>query len=885
MSLYSEPDTAVSPGDALLGLRGISPPAWALTALLLGLVLTGLLAYRDMLVQREHLRGQWEALADRVPRQLQSPFERTAAQLRAMQTVFLANDRIDQAQFARYNDNLMRSNRLGSHLSTGFARRMPGPRYVYELVTPQRNNESLLQFDIARQRPNMQALLAARDADTPVLSAPFRVRQLSQGSHPLGVTVRLPVYSSGPYPRTVPERRARDIGALAIALRLQPLLQETLHGTMLETFRIRLANAAEPAGGYFYDSGGRFAAGESALHRQMAYGGQRWNIELQPRMATGTSDNLPLILTAGGLISLLFSMLLWSLASTRRRAVVLGTEMSERFQQSEERFRVLNDLLPALVLVADTRSGVIHYANQAARQRLGDVVAAERPLPALFSDPQLRAQADAFCAGGDYWGNIEALLSSLSGTTFWANAAIARVNVVDRESLLMVASDISEQRKLNDLLSYQATHDALTDLYNRREFERFVSQALVRPGGRRPWALLYIDLDQFKLINDISGHMAGDQLLAQLAFAMRQQLREGDVLARLGGDEFGLVAYDLDQEEALQVADRMRRCIEGLMFVWDGRTYTVSASIGVVMVERGGISLKHLLAWADTACYQAKESGRNRVHVYREDDATSRRQSEMQWANKIRWAMEENRLLLEYQQIQPLQDGAGGEPHFELLLRLRDEDGRIISPGFFLPAAERYGLMPTIDRWVIQQALANFSRLHASGTLPGLCAINLSGASIEDDDLADFILDLIRRHQVPPARLCFEITETVAVRSLLKVVQFIERLRAAGCSIALDDFGAGMSSFGYLKNLPADIIKIDGSFIQDLDHAPMSRTIVTAITQIGHQLGKKVVAEWVSNASILQTLRDLGVDMGQGFELHKPQPVLFQQQAVDGTGS
>jgi len=344
-------------------------------------------------------------------------------------------------------------------------------------------------------------------------------------------------------------------------------------------------------------------------------------------------------------------------------------------------------------------------------------------------------------------------------------------------------------------------------------------------------------------------------------------------------------------EGAQALAERLRARIEGYIYVWEQRSYTISASVGVVLLDRPGLTLSDVLAHADAACYIAKDRGRNRVHFYaEEDDETLRRRGEMEWANRLRWVIEEKRLLLDYQEVRLLQRQATQRrtpdgPHIELLIRLRDEDGRVILPGAFLPAAERYGLMPLLDRWVIGEAIANFDQLHVSGKAPGRCSLNLSASTLEDEGLAEYVLDLIEHHGVTPSRVCFEITETEAVRNLARAVRFIERLRSVGCQVALDDFGAGMSSFGYLKNLPVDVIKIDGSFVRDLDTDPTSRSIINAITEIGHQRRLDVVAEWVANDACAEALRDLGVDYGQGFGLHRPERVLYQRGADRGEES
>ncbi|TKS54961.1 EAL domain-containing protein [Luteimonas yindakuii] len=878
---------AQPPGERVAGrgvFQALPPLVWALLVLVAGLALTAELARREMRDAGARADMLYNSLADAAQARLRDGLDDAAVALRAMQTVFLSAGDIDQPTFTRYHDNLRAVDDLPGYIVTAFARRYPGvpdsaPFYRYELLSPLEGNEALLWLDVTTQPDNLAALEKARDADHPSMSAPFHLAQFSDADDAgLGITLRLPVYSRGQVPDSVEERRARELGALAISLRLEPLVRTALQGRILEYMHVDLRDLDAVGDDRVFTSRTQPAAGgpTPTLTRLLEFGDRRWELRLQPLASRLDSDRSRSILLFGTLVSVLAALLLWSIAGTHRRALALGQRMSARFIESEARFRTLNELLPALVLLAGS-DGTITYANQFARRRLGEVVGTR--LDALYKDPGPRMEVADASGREAGWDEREMEITT-SEDTFWARVSLAPVVVDGQPHMLLTATDISEQRELNARLRYQASHDALTELCNRREFERRLTLALATHRAHPetpPFALLYFDVDQFKLINDLSGHRAGDQMLVEMVLAISQNLREGDLFARLGGDEFGLLAYAVNEEEALALAERLRRCIDSVRFVWEGRTHSVSASIGVVMSDRAGATLQDVMAWADSACYLAKENGRNRVHLYREDDDTTRRHGEMEWANRMRGALEQGRLLLDYQEVVPLTTAVLDGPYIELLLRLRDEAGTVVMPGAFLPAAERYGLMPAVDRWVIGTVLSNFARLHPAAAGLQTCAINLSGASIDDEDLADFILECIARHQVPAQRICFEITETVAVRSLLKVTRVIERLRAAGCRIALDDFGSGMSSFGYLKNLPVDVIKIDGSFIREVDTDAMSRTIVSAIVQIGHQRGLKVVAEWVDNDGARGVLDELGVDYGQGFALHMPERVVFQR--------
>lgn len=855
---------------------------WSVSAFLLGLAVSAWLAHLQQRDSAQRHRAMLEQAADASFVALRDRLQQCALLMRALQTMYVTSKEVDPTEFAASYDNLRPRDRFPSLQAIAYSRRIvaaSGERYVTELVAPRAGNERLVGLDLVQQPANLRAVWQSRDTNEPVLSAPFRLAQFpADDPRGVGVTLRLPVFPPGRPPAGLQARRSQAVGSLAASFGVAALVADALpadaHAVL--RFRVEDVTGARPRAIYRSGAGSIAEALGPGIERELVFAGRTWRMTMHPAASVAAFDWTRSLFPPGVVASLLLALLVGSVTSTRERAHALGLRMSQRHRENEARFRALSELLPALVLLADGADGRVTYVNRASRARLGDSLDGLR-LGELFEDEALRTRLTGLEALA--CDNVEAQLRTATGGRFWANVSIATVELDGESRLLMVATDVSEQRQLTEMLSHQASHDALTDLLNRRAFERRVDHALAGiAAGAAPGVLLFVDLDQFKLINDTSGHTAGDQLLVQLADVMREQLRGGDVLARLGGDEFGVLAGAVNGiEGARLVAERLRAGINAHVFVWEERSYTISASIGGVMLEHPDVALKEWFAQADTACYLAKDAGRNRVHFYLEDDdAGARRRNEMEWAHRLRWAAEEGRFMLYYQEVRPLLPSARGGARLELLLRFREEDGRVITPAAFMPAAERYGLMPMIDRWVIRTALSNFERLHPSGADLQLATINLSGASIEDPELGDFILDLLDTHRVDPARVCFEITETVAVRNLLAVTRLIERLRAVGCSIALDDFGAGMSSFRYLKSLPADIIKIDGSFIQDLLGDLMSRAIVRAVTDIGHERGFTVIAEWVGDSAVADALAGIGVDYGQGFGLHRPQLVPFQ---------
>ncbi len=454
------------------------------------------------------------------------------------------------------------------------------------------------------------------------------------------------------------------------------------------------------------------------------------------------------------------------------------------------------------------------------------------------------------------------------------NNMMRLIPAIDRE--LREAERRRAHRRAEAVIHRLAYHDALTDLVNRNEFERRLGQALATAKERgAEHAVLYLDLDQFKIVNDTCGHAAGDELLRQVALLFRESVRGTDTLARLGGDEFGILLENCPLDRAQGVADKLLHAVADYRFVWEQKTFPLGASVGISVINTDSIDISEVLSAADMACYAAKDSGRNRAHVYSADDEDlARRHGEMQWVSRINSALDEDRFRLWAQPIVRLNGKGDNRTKNELLVRLLDEKEKLVMPGAFIPAAERYNLMTAIDRQVIRKAFEHIrDNVKTNGQDRPMFFINLSGTSLNDDDLARFVRDELQAHKVNASDVCFEITETAAIANMSRAIAFITEARALGCHIALDDFGSGLSSFSYLKTMPVDYLKIDGSFVRDMANDAMDSAIVEAIAQIGRVVGIQTIAEFVESDEIRERLREIGVNHGQGYGIQRPRPL------------
>ena len=556
--------------------------------------------------------------------------------------------------------------------------------------------------------------------------------------------------------------------------------------------------------------------------------------------------------------------------------------------------RVFEHLSDGLISV--DCQGRVQYLNPTAEQLTGwtSEEAEGLPLKDVYhvvdehtqesrEDPLGRCLRERACVESEGVG----MLLRRDGWEFSVKDRVLPVRGADEvlQGAIVLFSDLSELRGMERWMEYEANHDALTGLINRRQFEAHAQAALesaIQEG--REHALFYLDLDQFKIINDSYGHQAGDQLLKGLSRLLASQLEEDVSLARLGGDEFGIILENCPLGKAKRLAKALCRAIRDYQFVWENKPFEIGVSIGLVPITAKSKELGELMRVADSACYVAKEQGGNRVHVYQPSDSALRqREGEMQWIQHIRQALAQNRFRLYCQNIVPLGIGAKKAGHYEILLRMLDPEGNVVRPAAFIAAAERYHYMPDIDRWVISNALQLLGKRRQRREENSVFSINLSGQSLDDESLLGFVIDQLEQNGVPAEMVCFEITETAAASNMMVAGRFMTVLRGMGCRFALDDFGKGISSFAYLKNIQVDYIKIDGMFVKNLADDKVGHAMVESINHIGHTMGVQTIAEFVETQAVLEKLIDMGVDHVQGYQLGRPRPLLPAFRSSDST--
>lgn len=581
---------------------------------------------------------------------------------------------------------------------------------------------------------------------------------------------------------------------------------------------------------------------------------------------------------------------------------MLALESSQQaLLEEKEKAQVTLSSIGDAVITTDA-SGNIDFLNPVAEKLTGWLLdeAQGKPLVEVFKiinessrNPAQNPVETVLKSGYKVGLANHTILIAHDGREFAIANSAAPIRALNGEIIgaILVFHDITSERQLTNQLSWQASHDTLTGLVNRYEFERQMEEALLTAKlEQQQYTLCYLDLDQFKIVNDTCGHIAGDELLRQITTLLQSRIRITDTLARLGGDEFGLLLRQCPLNQGILVAKALHESIQKFRFLWQDKSFTIGISIGLTAIDANSQSVASVMSAVDAACYTAKNRGRDRIQVYQANDSELLQQhGQMQWVSRINKALEENRFRLYCQSIVPINSFSDQRQHYEVLLRLIDETGQLVSPMAFIPAAERYNLMPTIDRWVISTLFANHSIFYRNNSHPyklnannDNCtyAINLSGATINDDQFIHFLYEQFKLHQIPPEIICFEITETVAIVNLSKATQLIRSLKQLGCRFALDDFGSGMSSFAYLKTLPVDYLKIDGGFVKDIVEDHVAGAMVEAINHIGQMMGLQTIAEFVENETILEKVKTLGVNYAQGYGISKPLPLTFSTKPL-----
>jgi diguanylate cyclase (GGDEF)-like protein/PAS domain S-box-containing protein len=812
------------------------------------------------------------------------------------------------------------------HASGELVQAAERPEYVVvQFIEPLLRNAKVLGYDVRSQAERREALERARDTGQAVATKRLR---LVQDVADEGLLVFVPVYRGQAAPATVAQRRSELRGYVVGVFSSGELVAGALNGLGAANMDVRLYDESDPAGptlisAYRFDETGTGhltsspeEVGTPSFFRyetQINVAARKWRLQLSADKAYIASRRTWAgwgALVFGLLFSSLLGLLLLALTARRIADARLTAEFAEtnrslseevaqrlRIEKAlhaeKERVEVTLHSIGDAVISTDAK-GIVEYMNPAAERLTAWTVgeARGRPVQDIFKVLNEDTRKDeqnpverCLETGEVLELKRPLILISRSGQEYAIADSVAPIrDPQDRlQGAVLVFHDVTEAHRLARAAEYQASHDSLTGLVNRAEFEKRVERALLshKQYGTQH-ALCYLDLDQFKVVNDTCGHRAGDVLLRGLTGLLANAVRDRDTLARLGGDEFGLLLENCPLPKAVQIAEALVGMVRDHGFEWDGKPFTVGVSIGLVAVGGQVDTADVLLAHADAACYAAKELGRNRVHVYQADDSgADPHHRAILRVTDIRTAIDRDRFQLF---SQPIWTVASDPPQLvaqELLLRMLDSTGALVQPGFFIPVAERFGLMDKIDHWVIEHSFRAYHTLFPGDASPSI-SINLSGNLLGEEKVLRFLQEQFDLHHVDPSKVCFEITETAAIRNISAAKLLIKELRARGCKFALDDFGSGLSSFGYLKALPVDFLKIDGSLVQRVAEEKVDRALVEAINQLAHQMGMSTIAECVESAQCLQVLREIGVDQAQGYALGMPTRVYQASSAERG---
>lgn len=685
------------------------------------------------------------------------------------------------------------------------------------------------------------------------------------------------VYTKSVLPTDFSVRKENTFKVVAVIMRVKELLRS---GLEKEFTHVELNRFDTDSVRHMQNSGSWLWEGNILptyyKHYLLEFDDKTFSLELSRQLAWSDIDKTNIALAI--LFSIFITALIFWLTHVRLIYQRDKREAEEALYQEKEKAEITLYSIGDAVITTDIQ-GMVEFTNLVAEELIGLPLSETRGY-ALNS--LLRTDNEALNAESSqvFWNmhmpdglvlhKDPLTLTNQNGSKYVVEISISPIHDLAGENIgfVLVLRDVSHVRKLSRQLEYQATHDSLTDLINRSEFERRLEEALGRcNANNNVHALCYMDLDQFKIVNDSCGHLAGDHLLKQLSSVMKSCMRDTDLLARLGGDEFGVLLFDCPVDVANTIALKIKDMVSEFRFVWEEHAFDIGISIGLVPISNQSISAVELMKNADTACYVAKDKGRNRIHIYEENDSElAQRLGEMLWVQRIRDALANEKFFLAIQDVVSL--GSDRARHREVLIRLHGDDGEPVPPMAFIPSAERYELMPQIDKWVFSRTLEMINSIEQCECHYN---INISGQSLKDADFANYARVLLEQSNVDPRRICFEITETAAISNLTNATQFIHTMKELGVRFALDDFGRGMSSFGYLKTLPVDYLKIDGSFVRDMATDATDYAMVESITRIGHVMGLQVIAEFVEDDTTVALLRELGVDYGQGYGIHKPE--------------